>query len=63
MMRRPFAKRDVEDMASQQPAAATPVASGAASMTAREKIAAAAAGKPLAKPAAVAGQPTGRPMG
>jgi len=62
------AKRDVEDIASPPQAAATPAASGAASMTAREKIAAAAAGKPLVKPAApvvqaAAGKPAGKPTG
>jgi hypothetical protein len=62
------AKRDVDDIgAQQQPAAAQP-ANGASSMTAREKIAAAAAGKPLLKPAtpvvqAVAGKATGKPSG
>ena len=62
------AKRDVDDIgAQQQPAAAQP-APDAASMTAREKIAAAAAGKPLVKPAApvvqpVAGKATGKPSG
>lgn len=61
-------KRDVDDIgAQQQPAAAQP-APDAASMTAREKIAAAAAGKPLVKPAApvvqpVAGKATGKPSG
>jgi hypothetical protein len=43
------AKRDVDDIAPQ--AAVAPAASGAASMTAREKIAAAAAGRPLVKAA------------
>ena len=62
------AKRDVEDIASPQQVAAAPTVQGAASMTAREKIAAAAAGRPLANAAAPAGQSTagkatGRPMG
>jgi hypothetical protein len=61
------AKRDVDDIGAPQPAATQP-ASGASSMTAREKIAAAAAGKPLAKPAvpvvqAVPGVATGKPSG
>ena len=61
------AKRDVDDIAAQQPAATQP-ASGASSMTAREKIAAAAAGKPLEKPAvpvvqAMPGVATGKPSG
>jgi hypothetical protein len=54
------AKRDVDDIAP-QPAAATPSTTSAASMTAREKIAAAAAGKPLVR--AAAGQAPGKPVG
>jgi hypothetical protein len=61
------AKRDVDDIGAQQPAATQPT-SGASSMTAREKIAAAAAGRPLEKPAvpvvqAVPGVATGKPSG
>lgn len=61
-------KRDVDDIGAQQQPAAAPPAPDAASMTAREKIAAAAAGKPLVKPAApvvqpVAGKATGKPSG
>jgi hypothetical protein len=60
------AKRDVDDIAAAT-AAPAPQASGAASMTAREKIAAAAAGKPLmqaaAAPAREAGKPVGKPTG
>jgi hypothetical protein len=60
------AKRDVDDIAA-APAAPAPQANGAASMTAREKIAAAAAGKPLMKtaaaPAREAGKPVGKPTG
>jgi hypothetical protein len=60
------AKRDVDDIAAAT-AAPAPQANGAASMTAREKIAAAAAGKPLMKaaaaPAREAGKPVGKPTG
>jgi len=62
------AKRDVDDIGAQQQPAAAQSVPGAASMTAREKIAAAAAGKPLVKSAApvvqaVAGKATGKPSG
>jgi hypothetical protein len=61
------AKRDVDDIAPPQ-AAVAPSSTGAASMTAREKIAAAAAGKPLVRAAAVPGReasakPMGKPTG
>ena len=62
------AKRDVEDIAPPPQPVAPPATSGAASMTAREKIAAAAAGKPLTRPAlpavpTVAAKAAGKPTG
>jgi hypothetical protein len=62
------AKRDVDEIGAPPPQpAAVKAAGGASSMTAREKIAAAAAGKPLVKPAApvqaVPGKATGKPSG
>lgn len=60
-------KRDVDDLAPAAQAVA-PAASGAAAMSARQKIATAAAGKPLVKPATPAAppeaaKPAGRPTG